>query len=256
MWRGPVVQARKDAVNQVKGKVFSLHAKLIAVAATKWWNPDDNPALFAAIHKAKKEWVPNDNIERAIKKWTWEDKTAAAIQEIIYEWYAPGWIAMMVSTLTDNRNRTVSSIRHIFTKYGWNLWESGVVSWMFHRKWVIFIDPNKYDYEKIEELVFETNAEDIQKEEDYIKITTSVDDFNDVEKYLEEKGIDFIETKLDFITDNDVEITDFDNALKFKKMIEAFDEDEDVALVSSNEIISAELEKQVDEFIEKNKFRT
>ena len=127
---------------------------------------------------------------------------------------------------------------------------------MFHRKWVIFIDPNKYDYEKVEELVFETNAEDIQKEEDYIKITTSVDDFNDVEKYLEEKGIDFIETKLDFIPDNDVEITDFDNALKFKKMIEAFDEDEDVALVSSNEIISAELEKQVDEFIEKNKFRT
>ena len=256
MWRGPVVQARKDAVNQVKGKVFSLHAKLIAVAATKWWNPDDNPALFAAIHKAKKEWVPNDNIERAIKKWTWEDKTAAAIQEIIYEWYAPGWGAMMVSTLTDNKNRTVSSIRHIFTKYGWNLWESGVVSWMFHRKWVIFIDPNKYDYEKIEELVFEKNAEDIQKEEDYIKITNSVDDFNDVDKYLEEKGIDFIETKLDFIPDNDVEITDFDNALKFKKMIEAFDEDEDVALVSSNEIISAELEKQVDEFIEKNKFRT
>ena len=256
MWRGPVVQARKDAVNQVKGKVFSLHAKLIAVAATKWWNPDDNPALFAAIHKAKKEWVPNDNIERAIKKWTWEDKTAAAIQEIIYEWYAPGWVAMMVSTLTDNKNRTVSSIRHIFTKYGWNLWESGVVSWMFHRIWVIFIYPNKPDYEKRVELVFETNAEDIQKEEDYIKITTSVDDFNDVEKYLEEKGIDFIETKLDFIPDNDVEITDFDNALKFKKMIEAFDEDEDVALVSSNEIISAELEKQVDEFIEKNKFRT
>ncbi|ATU05436.1 hypothetical protein BKN14_03210 [Candidatus Gracilibacteria bacterium HOT-871] len=256
MGRGPVVQARKDAVNQVKGKVFSLHAKLIAVAATKGGNPDDNPALFAAIHKAKKEGVPNDNIERAIKKGTGEDKTAAAIQEIIYEGYAPGGVAMMVSTLTDNKNRTVSSIRHIFTKYGGNLGESGVVSWMFHRKGVIFIDPNKYDYEKIEELVFETNAEDIQKEEDYIKITTSVDDFNDVEKYLEEKGIDFIETKLDFIPDNDVEITDFDNALKFKKMIEAFDEDEDVALVSSNEIISAELEKQVDEFIEKNKFRT
>lgn len=70
MWRWPVVQARKDAVNSVKWKIFSLHAKLIAVAASKWWNPDDNPALFAAIHKAKKEWVPNDNIERAIKKGT------------------------------------------------------------------------------------------------------------------------------------------------------------------------------------------
>ena len=84
MWRGPVVQARKDAVNQVKWKVFALHAKLIAIAAAKWWNPDDNPALYAAIHKAKKEWVPNENIDRAIKKWTWEDKSGASIQEIIY----------------------------------------------------------------------------------------------------------------------------------------------------------------------------
>ena len=74
MWRWPVVQARKDAVNSVKWKIFSLHAKLIAVAASKWWNPDDNPALFAAIHKAKKEWVPNDNIERAIKKKKFKDE--------------------------------------------------------------------------------------------------------------------------------------------------------------------------------------
>lgn len=256
MWRGPVVQARKDAVNQVKWKIFSLHAKLISVAAAKWWNPEDNPALAAAIAKAKKEWVPNDNIDRAIKKWTWEDKTAQAIQEIIYEWYAPGWVAMMVSTLTDNKNRTVSNIRHIFSKYGWNLWENWVVSWMFHRKWVIFIDPAKFEYEKIEEIVFETSAEDIQVEDSYIKIITSVDDFHEVEKYLEEKWVEFIETKLDFVPDNDTEITDFDNALKFKKMLEAFDEDEDVSLVSSNEIISPELEKEVDEFIEKNRFRT
>ena len=86
------------------------------------------------------------------------------------------------------------------------------------------------DYEKIEELVFETNAEDIEKTDSYIKVITSADDFNEIEKYLESKGIDFIETKLDFVPDNDVEITDFDNALKFKKMIEAFDEDEDVKI--------------------------
>lgn len=256
MWRGPVVQARKDAMNQVKWKVFALHAKLIAIAAAKWWNPDENPSLAAAIHKARKEWVPNDNIDRAIKKWTWEDKSAASIQEVVYEGYAPGWVALMVSTLTDNKNRTVSSIRHIFSKYGWNLWENGVVSWMFKRKWVLFVDPSKFDYEKIEELVFETNAEDIEKWENYIKIITSVDDFHDVEKSLEEKWIEFMETKLDFIPDNDTEITDFDNALKFKKMLEAFDEDEDVSLVSSNEIISEDLEKQVEEFISKNKFRT
>ncbi len=256
MWRGPVVQARKDAVNAVKGKIFSLHAKLISIAASKWWNPDDNPALAAAIHKAKKEGVPNDNIERAIKKWTWEDKDAVQISEIIYEWYAPGWVALMVSTLTDNKNRTVSNIRHIFTKFWGNLGESGSVSWMFKRHWVIFIDPKKYEAEKIEELVFETDVEDMEVENDYIKIITSIEDFANVEKFFTEKEIEFLESKIDFIPDNDIEITDFDNALKFSKMMEAFDEDEDVNLVSSNEIISPELQAEVDEFIEKNTFRT
>lgn len=256
MWRGPVVQARKNAVNAVKWKTFSLHAKLIAVAAAKWWDPDKNPALYAAIHTAKKAWVPNDNIDRAIKKWTWEDKSWAMIEEIIYEWYGPGWVAIMVSTLTDNKNRTVSNIRHIFTKYGWNLWESWVVSWMFHRKWVIFIDPKKYDYSKIEELTYETNAEDIIKEEDYIKIITSTDDFNEVEKFFEDNWIEFIESKLDFVAENETEITEFDKALKFTKMLEGFDEEEDVNIVSSNELISPSLQQEVDDFIEKNTFKT
>lgn len=256
MWRGPVVQARKDAVNSVKWKIFSLHAKLISIAAQKWGNIDDNPALAAAVAKAKKEWVPNDNIERAIKKGTGEDKDAAQILEIIYEWYAPGWVALMVSTITDNKNRTVSNIRHIFSKYGWNLWESGVVWWMFHKKWVIFIDPAKHDYDSIEELAIETAAEDISLEAGYIKIVTSIDDFHTVEIFFQEQGIELFEAKIDFIPDNETEITDFDKALKFKKMLEAFDEDEDVNIVSSNEIIAAELEKEVDDFIEKNTFRT
>lgn len=256
MWRGPVVQARKDAVNSVKWKIFSLHAKLIAIAATKGWDLDQNPSLAAAVYTARKAWVPNDNIDRAIKKWTGEDKSWEQIQEIVYEWYWPGWVAVIVSTLTDNKNRTVSNIRHIFTKFGWNMWENGAVSWMFHRKWVIFIDPKKYDFNKIEELVYETNAEDIINENSYIKIIVSVEDLHDVEKFFEDKKIEIMEAKLDFIPDNDVEITEFEKALKFTKMIEAFDEDEDVNIVSSNEIISETLQKEVEEFSEKNKFRT
>ena len=256
MWRGPVVQARKDAVNKQKWKIFSMHTKLISIAASKWWNPDDNPALYSAIHKAKKDWVPNDTIERAIKKWTWEDKDASQITEIIYEGYAPGWVSVMVQTLTDNKNRTVSNIRHIFSKYGWNLWESWAVSWMFHRKWVIFINPKEYEAEKIEELVYETDVEDFIVEKDYLKIITSVEDFNNVEKFFEEKNIKPMEAKLDFIPDNYVEITEFDKALKFTKMMEAFDNDEDVNIVSTNEIISESLQKEVDDFIEKNTFRT
>lgn len=256
MWRGPVVQARKNAVNSVKGKIFSLHAKLIAVAAQKWGNPDDNPTLYAAIAKAKKEGVPNDNIDRAIKKGSGEDNSGEQIVEIIYEWYAPGGVALMVSTLTDNKNRTVSNIRHIFSKYWWNLWESGAVSWMFHKKGIIFIDPKVHDFDSIEEMVYETNAEDIIMESWYIKIITSLEDFHEVESFFLEKNIALFESKVDYVCDTEIEIDDFDKALKFKKMIEAFDMDEDVNLVSSNEILSIELEKQVDEFIEKNTFRT
>lgn len=256
MWRGPTVQARKNAVNLVKGKVFSLHAKLIAMAAQKWWNPDDNPTLAMVIYKAKKDSVPNDTIERAIKKWTWEDKDAAQISEIIYEGYAPGWVALLVSTLTDNKNRTVSNVRSIFSKCGGNMGEAGAVSWMFHKKWIIFIDPSKHSFEKIEELVYETAAEDIELESGYIKITSSLEDFSDVEAFFEEKNIDFLESKVDFIPDNEVEITEFDKALKFTKLVEAFNDDEDVSLVSSNEIISPELQKEVDAFIEKNTFHT
>ena len=256
MWRWPVVQARKDAVNKVKWKIFSIHAKLISIAASKWWNPDDNPSLATAIYKARKDWVPANNIEKAIKKWTWEDKEATQIQEIVYEWYAPGWVSVMVQTLTDNKNRTVSSIRHIFSKFGWNMWENWAVSWMFHRKWVIFIDPEKHNSEEIEELVYDTNAEDFIVQDWYIKIITSVEDYHDVEKCFEDKNIAILESKLDFVPDNDVEITEFGKALKFTKMIEAFNDDEDVAQVSTNEVIAPELQKEVDDFIEKNTFRT
>jgi len=127
---------------------------------------------------------------------------------------------------------------------------------MFHRKGVIFIDPAKHDYDSIEEIIFDTNAEDVIVEDSYIKIITSIDDYHDIEKTFEDKNIEIMESKLDFVPDNYVDITDFDKALKFKKMVEAFNEDEDVAQVSTNEVISDELDNEVDEFINKNTFRS
>ena len=256
MWRWPVVAKRRDAVNKVKWKVFAIHAKLIALAAQSWGDIDMNPSLAMEVEKARKAGVPNDNITRAIKKWTWEDKDAEAITEIVYEWYASGWVSIMVSTLTDNKNRTVANIRHIFAKYSWNMWESWAVSWMFHRKGIIFIDPEKHTSDEIEELVFETDAEDFIAEDGYIKIITEVEDFNTVVKFFENKNISILESKIAFVPDTETEITEFDKALKFTKMMEAFDEDEDVNTVSTNEIISEDLQKEVDEFIEKNTFRT
>jgi len=127
---------------------------------------------------------------------------------------------------------------------------------MFNRAGVIFIDPSKHDFEQIEELAYEASVEDLVREEDYIKIITSVDDFLEVEKFFNDKGIEIMESKLDFLATNEIEVNDFEKALKFTKMIEAFDDDEDVNIVSTNEIISPELQKEVDDFIEKNTFRT
>ncbi|NDK09225.1 YebC/PmpR family DNA-binding transcriptional regulator [Candidatus Gracilibacteria bacterium] len=256
MGRGPVVQARKMAVNSEKGKVFSIHAKLIALAAQKGGNPEDNANLATLIYKAKKDGVPNDTIDRAIKKGTGEDKDAAQLSEIIYEGYAPGGVALLVSCISDNKNRTVSNIRHIFSKYGGNMGESGAVAWMFEKKGIIFVDPKKHSMESIEEIIFDTNAENLELEEGYIKIVSSLDDHHSVEQFLEGKEIELLESKIDFIPSNEIEIDDFDKALKFKKMIEAFEEDEDVSFIASNELINSQLDDKVEDFIEKNTFRT
>ena len=256
MWRGPVVQARKNAVNAVKGKVFSLHAKLIALAAQSGWNPDDNPSLAAAITKAKKEWVPNDNIDRAIKKGTWEDKSAAQIVEIMYEWYAAGWVAIIINTLTDNKNRTVANIRHIFSKMSGNMWESGSVWWMFKRKGLIIVNITKHSSDIIEELLMETEAEDYTIEWDYIEIISAPEMLWDIQNFLESSDISIDMAEIDYIPDTEVEVTEFDSALKITKMIQSFEEDEDVSWVYSNGNISPKLQKEVDEFIEKNTFKT
>lgn len=250
------IKHKKSRADAARWKIFTIHAKLIAMAAQKWGDPDLNPTLSEAIAKAKADNVPNDNIERAIKKWTGQDKSAESISEIVYEGYAPGWVAIIVKTLTDNKNRTASNIRHIFTKMWWNLWETGAVSWMFDRKWVIIISMEKYSAEALEELVFETTAEDFAEEEGIFRIYTSVSDFAIVRDFFASKDIEFEHADVEYIANNESEITEFDKALKFTKMLELFDEDDDVESVINNAVISPELQNEVDEFIEKNKFRT
>ncbi len=163
---------------------------------------------------------------------------------------------MLVSTLTDNKNRTVSNIRHIFSKYGGNLGESGSVSWMFQRKGVIFIDPSIHPLDQVEEIALQTDIEDLFEEAGYLKITTSLDDFITVESFLETQGLELYEAKIDYIPDNFLDMSDFENALKFTKMVQAFEEDEDVNTVSSNEQISPELQQEVDEYIAERSFHT
>ena len=250
------IKHRKAAQDSKKWKVYSIHAKFIALAASTEWDPLKNPNLANLIEKAKKDGVPNENIDRAIKKWTWENKDWSIITEIVYEGYAPWWVAIIITVLTDNKNRTASNIRHIFSKTSWNMWEPWSVSWMFNRKWIIIIDSNKHDYDKIEEIIMETNAEDINLDWDFIKIITSINDFIEIENFLLKNNIEIWESNLDYIPNNTVKITDFEKALKIIKMLDAFEEDDDVCNITSNEIINDELKEKVIDFIDKNTFKT
>lgn len=256
MWRWPTVEWKKNISNALKQKLFSLHAKLIALAAAKWSDPALNPALYDALEKARKANVPSDNIERAIKKWSGEDKWSEQISQITYEWYAPGWVAIIIQVLTDNKNRTASNIRHIFTKFGWNMGEAGSVAWIFPRKWVITFLKSKIDENKLEELVFETDVDDMQNTPDKIKLICSLENLKWVSDFFKSKEIEFEKASVEYIPNNEVEVTEFDKALKIIKMTEALDEDEDVEDYSLNAIISDELEKEVYDFIEKNTFKT
>lgn len=256
MGRWPVVAQKRNLANAQKQKIFSIHAKLIALRARHWGDPDKNPTLAEAIVKAKKDNVPNENIERAIKKWTWEDKNAAVIESIIYEWYGAWGVACIVSTLSDNKNRTAANMRHIFSKYGGNLWESWSVSFQFEKLWFFAISLEKYSLESLEEMIFETSAKDFFVEDGMMKILTSLDDFWEVKTFLEEKGVETQLADIEYIATNTIQIDDFDTALKLTKLFQDLDDDEDVEKVAQNMIIWAHLQKQVDEFIEKNTFHT
>ncbi len=256
MWRWPTIEWKRNISNALKQKSFSLHAKLIALAAAKWSDPHLNPSLYDALEKARKDNVPSDNIERAVKKWSGEDKSSEQISQIIYEWYAPGWVAIIIQVLTDNKNRTAANIRHIFSKFGWNMWEAWSVAWIFPKKWVIIFDKSKVKESEIEELVFETNVDDMQNNDKNIKLICSLENLKEVSDFFKSKWKTFEKATIEYIPNNEVEVTEFDKALKIIKMTEALDEDEDVEDYSLNAIISDELEKEVYDFIEKNTFRT
>ena len=135
------IRHKKGAADAKRGKIFTRHAKLITIAAQQGGgDPDMNPGLRLAIEKAKAENMPNDNINRAVKKGTGELKDGAIIMEINYEGYGPNGIALMVSCLTDNKNRTVASVRSILSKNGGSMGESGCVGWMFHKKGVLVVN--------------------------------------------------------------------------------------------------------------------
>lgn len=256
MWRWPTVAAKKDKNAKAKAKVNTMHAKLISIAAEKWGNPDLNTSLADAIHTAKKDGVTADVIDRAIARGAWLDKDAKKVEEIFYEGYAPGGVAVILRALTDNRNRTAPNIRHIFSAFGWNLGETGSVSnFMFdYTGKITIIKPENIN--EFEEKILETSAEDYEITEENVVIWTTTNELLNTKKNLINFGYEVTEATFFYRAKNYTQITDFDTALKLYKMFDAFSEDEDTENIWNNADIDDTLWQEVEKFIAEKTFKT
>lgn len=256
MWRWPTVAGQKEASAKAKSKIYNIHSKLITLAAEKWSDPSINAALADAIHSAKRDGVTSDVIERAVKRWAGIDKDSSKVEEIFYEGYAPGGVAIIVRALTDNRNRTAPSMRHIFSAFGGSLGESGSVSnFAFEYGGEIRI-AKPDDMDEFEMMILDTNAEDYKTEWEEIIITTARENYASVKSVIEKTPYTINSASLGYRAKNYTEVTEMDNALKIYKMLEEFAADEDVETVWNTADISDELWKQVTEFVASKKFRT
>lgn len=239
------IKHKKGAADAARGKVFTKHAKLITVAAREGGDPDMNPALRSAIENARKDNMPNKNIERAIKKGTGEDKDGAQIEEFFYEGYGPEGIAMMVQVLTDNKNRSVSSVRSIFTKNGGNLGENGCVAWMFERIGLISVKGEGKDQEELELSAIDAGANDISIDGERVEIHTDPTEMNEVKDKLVEAGLEVDKAELSFNATQTVEITEKEKAEKILKLFAALEEDDDVTNVYGNFDLTDEVMSQL-----------
>lgn len=229
------IQHRKGRQDALKGKIFAKLAREIYVAARSGdKDPANNHQLRLVIAKARSQNMPNENIERAIKKASGSGE-AQNFEAITYEGYGPGGTAVMVEALTDNRNRTAADIRHIFSKNGGNLGESGCVSWMFERKGILVIDREQTDLdeEELMLMVLESGAEDMESSDNNYEITTLPEEFETVKESLEKEGLSFSTTEVTFVPSNKVDIQG-DTVRKVIQLIDALEDHDDVQNVYSN----------------------
>lgn len=227
------IKRKKAALDAKKGKIFTKLIKEITIAARQGGgDPAGNPRLRLAIDNAKSENMPAENIERAIKKATGELE-GATYHELTYEGYGPAGVAMLVEVATDNKNRTVAEVRHIFSKHGGSLGETGSVAWMFERKGVITIPKQDKSEDDILAIVLDAGADDLQTEEEFYEITTSIENFEPVRKALQENNLKVDNASLQWIAKNTIEVKGED-AEKVMKLIEALEDCDDVQNVYSN----------------------
>ncbi|MCK4923290.1 MAG: YebC/PmpR family DNA-binding transcriptional regulator [Bacteroidales bacterium] len=232
------IKRKKGAADAKRSKEFSRIVKEVSIAVKEGGtDPENNPRLRVAIANAKGVNMPKDNIERAISK---ADKDGADIQEITFEGYLPNGIAVYIECLSDNNNRTVSNIRAIFTKRGGNLGTNGSLSFLFDRKGVITVPKGDIDPDDLQMEIIDAGVEDFQIEDETFIITTALEDFGNVQKKLEELKIEPENAELQRIS-NDTKDLSPDDAIKILKIVEEFEDDEDVQNVFHNIEITDEV---------------
>jgi len=238
------IKRKKGAIDAKRSKIFSKIVKEIVVAVKESGkDPECNPRLRLALTNAKGANMPKDNIQRAINK---AEKDSGSFQEVTYEGYAPNGIAVVVECLTDNNNRTVSNIRAIFNRRGGNLGTSGSLNFLFSRKGVITVPKDNLNLEEYELDIIDAGADDIQEEEDSYIITTSLEGFSKVQKKLDELKVEVENSELRRIP-NETKTLDVESSKKVMKMVDDFEDDDDVQNVFHNLEITEELMDALDE---------
>jgi YebC/PmpR family DNA-binding regulatory protein len=226
---------RKKAANDAKrGAIFTRLAREIAIAAREGGgDPEVNFTLRLAIDRAKAENMPKDNIERAIKRGTGEDKDAAALEQILYEGYGPHGVALMIDVVTDNRNRTVAELRHTLMDAGGNMADAGSVAWQFHRAGYFYYDAEGVDPDQVFEVAVDAGADDVIIGEEEIEVFTPTEAFKPVNDALRSAGLEPDEAELRMVPNSTLELSP-EQAVKTMRLIERIEDLDDVQNVYSN----------------------
>ncbi len=232
---------RKKAANDAKtGAVYTKIIREITVAARDGGgNPDFNPRLRLAIDTAKSANMPNENVERAIKKGTGELE-GVSYEELTYEGYGPNGVALFIEALTDNPNRTVADLRYVLGRNNGSLGTSGSVAWQFDRKGMIYVEAGRYEEDAVLEAALMAGAEDVRREDDEYVVTTEVGSFHEVQDGMKEAGVEFSQAELTMVPQNEMAVGGAE-AEKLLKLLDALDELDDVQKVHTNADIDDEV---------------
>ena len=242
------IKHKKGAADKARGKLFAKLARQIEVAAKGGGDVETNPTLRTAVQKAKAARMTNDAIDRAIKRGTGE-ADGGTYESILYEGYAPGGVALLIDVLTDNRNRTGSEIRNVFTKLGGSMAEPGAVSWQFVRRGVI-VTVGGVDEDNVMMAALEAGADDVVPEGEGFRVMTEPSVVYDVKEALDQAGIDLIAADAPLVSDNVVPVTEGSDAKALLRIIEALEDNDDVQDVFSNFDISDELMEAVSDTLQ------